>query len=277
MNQSDAPSPSSPILRVDVVLPAGGSISGDFAAASGVTNKALIVLDGKTILCHIIATLRETGCIGRIVVIGSEAAQAEAGRCGAEGALPEGDSGPENIFRGLEWLRANPETAQATRVLIVTTDLPLLTADSIRRFLALCPPEADLAIPVVSRASFESLYPDTGSVWVRLREGDVTLGCAFLVNPETLLKNQAHIHRVFEARKSNLAMARLLGLPFILRYLVGRLSVAHIEQRCRQILRCAGVAVWNAPPELAFDLDAADEYAYISAFLARKERDETLP
>jgi hypothetical protein len=57
-------------------------------------------------------------------------------------------------------------------------------------------------------------------------------------------------------------MARLLGLLFIARFAFRRLSVAHIERRCSQILGVRGVAVHGCAPELAFDIDQESEHRY---------------
>src|SRR5258706_4161042 len=94
-----------PNEMVDAVLPAGGRISGAFAQTTGVEIKALIALEGQTILRRTIAALRACGRIGRIVVIGPEEALREAREAGADATPEEGASGPENYLRGLELLQ----------------------------------------------------------------------------------------------------------------------------------------------------------------------------
>ena len=46
---------------IDVILPAGGRISGEFAAETGVGVKALIEIGGRTVLQRTIDALRATG------------------------------------------------------------------------------------------------------------------------------------------------------------------------------------------------------------------------
>ena len=58
----------------DVILPAGGRITGDFAKMAGTEVKALISLDGQTILKRTIEALQATKRVGRLVVIGPPAA-----------------------------------------------------------------------------------------------------------------------------------------------------------------------------------------------------------
>ncbi len=89
---------------VDVILPAGGRIGGDFAAEAGASIKALIELHGVTVLERTVRVLRAMPEVGRIVVIGPAELQGHAASRGADVVLPEGDSGPSNIMLGLEWL-----------------------------------------------------------------------------------------------------------------------------------------------------------------------------
>ncbi len=254
----------------DAVLPAGGRIAGSFAQEAGAQIKALIALGGRTLLERTIDALRDTGRIGRIVVIGPDELRNHAATRAADAVLPEAESGPANIFRGLQWLSQQsdklPNGAQtnalqeAHRVLVVTTDLPFLTAQAINGFLEACPATAEVCVPIIRREAFEACFPDSCGFYVRLRDGEWTMGCAFLLNAPALTRNRLHIERIFEARKSQLAMARLLGPLFIARFLCGRLEVAHIQARCESVLGCTGHAVLGCAPELAFDIDQPEEF-----------------
>ena len=247
---------------VDVILPAGGRISGEFAAETGVGVKALIEIGGRTVLQRTLDALRATGRVRRAIVIGPDEIREHPCSRSADAVLPEGgDSGPANILRGIEWLRET-DGSRADRVLIVTTDLPFLTPHAISGFIDSCRSDVDLCAALVSRKAFEERFPGSENQYVPLADGEWTLGCGFLVNPEAIVANRDHIERVFAARKSQIGMARLLGLSVIIRFKMGRLSVSHIEKRCSKILGCSGKAVPGSPPELAFDLDHIGEYRY---------------
>jgi len=257
------PPRSGAAMTVDVILPAGGRISGSFAAAAGTGVKALIPVGGRTVLERTLAALRGTGRVGRIVVIGPAEVAAHPAARAADAVLPEGGStGPANIVRGIEWLRDASGGRHAERVLVVTTDLPFLTPEAINSFLDACPSDLDACVPVVRRDEFEARFPGSSGTYVRLRDGQWAIGCAFLVNPAMVLGNRARIEGVFAARKSPIAMARLLGPLFIARLLFGRLTVGQIEQRCLDILGCTGAGVRGCPPELAFDIDRPGDYRY---------------
>jgi CTP:molybdopterin cytidylyltransferase MocA len=246
----------------DVVLPAGGRITGDFAQQAGTHIKALIVFDGETILRRTIRALRTSGSIARIAVIGPEEVLEEARACGADLTLAEGATGPDNIYRGLEGL-TNP----TPQLLVVTGDMPFLTPEAVRDFLTLCPTEAEVCIPIVERGAFETLYPGLIRTDTPLRDGYIRLGGVFRLEVATLRRMRPHLEQLFAARKNNVQMARAIGVPFIARYLFRRLTVDQIVARASEILHCSGAAVRHVPPELAFDIDIPEELAY-----ARQQR-----
>lgn len=258
-------------MSLDVVLPAGGRIGGEFAAETGVEVKALVDVGGRTVLERTLDALRETGRVRRAVVIGPQEVRDHPCAELADAALPEGgNSGPANILRGIEWLHEQ-DGGYADRVLILTTDLPFLSPHAISTFVDSCPAGVDLCAPLVSKEAFEARFPGSGNQYVGLADGQWTLGCGFLVDPRAIAANRDHIEAVFAARKSQIGMARLLGLGFIIRFLTHRLSVAHIEARCTNMLGCSANGVPQSPPELAFDMDDLAEYRYAQAGVERTQ------
>jgi CTP:molybdopterin cytidylyltransferase MocA len=261
---------------IDVVLPAGGRIDGPFAREAGTEAKALLRLNGRTLLARTLDALRGVERVRRIVVVGPEAAlEASAGV--ADFALPEAETGPANVLKGLERLGEANGGRLPDRALILATDLPFLSAGILDGFLNACPPEAAFCVPLIRREAFDATFPETPSAFVRLREGEWTLGCAFLVDPSRLAERRAVMERAFAARKSQLAMARLLGLPFLARFVTRRLTIPLIERRCEEILGCSGRGIADGPPELAYDIDLPEDYHYAVSWAARNESERTAP
>lgn len=250
------------MTNIDAILPAGGRISGDFAREAGTEVKALIALCGRTLLERTLTTLRATGRVGRIVVIGPPEVVAHPCARAADAALPEGASGPANIVRGMEWLCDASGGCYPERILIITTDLPFLTPQAVNGFLDACPREVDVGLPLIGRQEFAARFPGLTIKYVRLRDSEWTMGCAFLVNPTAITRNRVMIERAFAGRKSQIAMVRLLGPLFIVRFVTRRLTIGHIQERCLQLLGCTGAAVRGCSPELALDIDLPQDYHY---------------
>jgi hypothetical protein len=251
--------------RVHALLPSAGRIEAPFSDGAGASVKALIEIGGQTLLERSIHALRESGAVDQIVVIGPpEVLEHPASRL-ADLALEDGGAGasaPDNIFRGLEQLPPGEEA----RALVVTTDLPFIGARAVREFVGACPPDKQISISVCEREPFEKRFPDAGGEWVRLRDGQWTIGGLYLLDAAALLQARPHMERLFQTRKSQWQMARLLGPLFIARFATKRLSTAHILERCERVLGCSGAAVACAP-ELAFDVDTLDEFAFAKRML----------
>ncbi|HMS54517.1 MAG TPA: NTP transferase domain-containing protein [Fimbriimonadaceae bacterium] len=257
--------------KFDVIVPCGGTIDDEFARVVNTRTKALVKFEDVTILTTTIAALRKSPHVDRIVVIGPESVGDTDAAKKADEFLIEGKTGPENIFRGLDWLLKTPNPP--TEVMIVTGDLPFLTAESINKFVALCPQGKDICIPLISKEEFQDLYPRAEATFVGLRDGTWTTGCAYLATASGLQTAVHHINLVFKNRKSKLGMARLLGLGFVFKYLTKSLSVQDVEGKAKHLLGIEGVAVRGVPPELAYDIDDLDDYHYALSNLGAHRRE----
>lgn len=254
---------------IDIVLPAGGRISGSFAEAAGTEFKALTMWQGSTLLSKTILSLRRSGVANRIVVVGPDEVMAEAADLGAE-CIKEGNSGPDNLFLGLQKI-LEEQTAASGKVLICASDLPMLSSDSILWFVRNSPADADITVPVITASSYESAYPKSGSVYVPLKDGAATMGCLFLIQPAAIMNQRQKIDEAFSSRKSQWNTFRMLGPMFLLKYITRQLTISDIEQRCEAILGWRGRAVRNAPPDLACDIDSCEDYLYTQKIFSTNE------
>jgi len=243
--------------NIHALLPSAGRLTSPASDAKATEWKALLEVGGRTLLETAIVALRESELVEKIVVIGPREVLQHPATKLADSAIEDGGagaSGPDNIFLGLQTL---PPEAQ--RALVVTTDLPFLDGKSVRAFIEACPAEREVCVSVCKRAPFEARFPDAGGEWVRLRDGEWTVGGLYLLDVSAMKRAHPHIERLFQSRKSQLQMARLLGPLFIVRFATKRLATSHILERCQQILGCSGAAV-ECAPELAFDIDTPEEW-----------------
>jgi CTP:molybdopterin cytidylyltransferase MocA len=244
----------------DAILPAGGKIDAEFAKVVGTEYKALILIDGKTVLGRTIEALQTTGIIRNTIVIGPDEVLLSDDGQKATYKLPPGETGPDNIFRGLEQLLKEPEPPE--KVLIVTTDLPFLSPAAILDFVNRCPNDRDICVPLIRERDFMERYPGIGATFVKLKDDAWTTGNVFMMDVKALQKAKPHIERVFENRKSKAGMARLLGPVFLLKYLTKRLTLVDIEAKILTMLGCSGAAITKSDPALHFDIDFLDDYEY---------------
>lgn len=145
----------------------------------------------------------------------------------------------------------------------MATDLPLVGAEELARFLAAIPPTAEFAMPVVTREAFLSRFPDAPNRFERLREGHLTLGSVAFMRPAAFRMNYPLLTDAFRLRKRPLKIALLAGPSTILKWALGSLSVDDLIRRARKITAAEVHAVMGMPPELAYDIDQPENWHYL--------------
>lgn len=247
--------------RLPAVVTAGGRLTGDLAAEAGTTIKALAPIGGTPLIHTALAALRAAKRIGTIAVVGPADALVQAGAAG-DHTLEEGETGPENVRRGLAAVRAD---AGEGLVVVSTSDLPFVTSEAVDALLERAPADADIVFPVVTREAYLDVFPRSPNTFAPLAGRFYTGGSVLLVRPTAIERNHALIERVFAARKSQTRTALLLGLPFLLRFAARRLTIAQAEARASALTGCRCHALLGADPRLAMDVDTLDDYRYAKA------------
>lgn len=241
-------------------ITAGGRADDPFARDLGVTTKALATVRDITMLDRAIVAARATGA-RRIVVIGGDAVRAH---CGArvDDVIDESVDGRENIRRAMACGLDEP-------LLLCSSDMPFVTPSAMSDFVERARAH-DLALPLAEADVYEATYPDAPPHVTRLGRDRVANGNVVYfgagIAPHALEASQ----RFFDARKSLLRMAVLLGPALVLRFATRQLRIAHIEARGSALLRCNVRAIRNASPTLCFDIDSHADYRYARDYAARR-------
>lgn len=228
------------------------------AAYGDATHKALIKLEGRTLLARVAVALRDAGA-ARIAVVSSHPdVRAEAAVLGVD-VLDEAAGPSLSVKTAAEHL--------GTPLVVTTADHALLKGEWVTRFLSDVPSGADVAALVAARATVEAAAPDTQRTWMKMADGHWS-GCNlfYLANARSL--GVVELWRRVEAeRKRPWRQARILGLLTLLRYAVGRLS---LEDAAAQLGRLAGVraAIVETPYGLAsVDVDKPSDLDLVRRFV----------
>ena len=244
---------------MNAVITAGGLVEGDFARTIGTRVKALAPLGGSTMLERAIDAARNAGA-QRVAVVGGESVRA----CCAtrvERVIEADDDGGENVLRALAAWDGAP-------LLYLTSDMPFVTAESLQRFAERSAGYA-VTMPLAEHDAYVQRFPNAPEHVVELGGERVANGNAFFIAPEAIAPLRVWATRFFDARKSKLGMARLLGPALLLRFLFRRLTVAAIERKAERALRLRVAAIRGADPEICYDVDTLQEYLYARNSLAR--------
>lgn len=240
-------------------ITAGGRADDPFARELGVTTKALASVSDITMLDRAIDAARATGA-RRIVIIGGAAVRAHCGSR-VDDVIDESDDGRENIRRAMAYGTNEP-------LLLSSSDMPFVTPSAMAEFVERAR-DCDLALPLAEADAYESTYPGAPPHVTRLGRDRIANGNVVYfgagVAPRALDASQ----QFFDARKSLVRMAVLLGPALLLRFATRRLRVAHVEARGSELLDCTVRAIRGASPTLCFDVDSIADYRYAVDYAAR--------
>ncbi|MBC8104513.1 MAG: NTP transferase domain-containing protein, partial [Cytophagales bacterium] len=213
-----------------------------------------------TLLDRVLKALWESGRVQGPVVVVGPVAELDVGATVVE----EGETGPQNMVRGLQTLSP---TQQKGWALLCTCDLPLLSGESVNWLLDNAPEEADIVFPIITRQEYDAVLPGSPNTYAPVDGQEYTGGSIFLVRPAVIAQNLPLIEQVFAARKGLVPMARLGGIGLLWRFLTRTLTVEYVEQRASQLTGCRCRAARHAPPQLAADVDTMEDYQYVCQWL----------
>jgi CTP:molybdopterin cytidylyltransferase MocA len=240
------------------------------AAATGVAHKALAPVGGVAMLERVVATLRASRWIDRIVVLGLDAA--------AVGGLANGapDATPIELLRGDRTPSASAalaikELGLLPPVLITTADHPLLTAATLDAFCERAGAmNADATFAIVPVGLVQATFPGIRRTTFRFRDGGFC-GCNLYALLSTKGYDALREWTSVEAeRKRPWRMVRILGIGTLLRFALGRLSLADLTGvifartglRIRPVFLTDGAA--------GFDIDTPEQRVIAEAYLAAR-------
>ncbi len=233
------------------VVTAGGRVDEAFAAAIGTPVKALAPFGGGVLLDPVLAAIAGAG-IAEIAIVGGR--EIEAYR-GSARLIPAASEGGTNVARALDAWPAGDD------LLFATSDLPFITGADLAAFLA-ASAGYDLTLPLASAAAYETAYPGAPPHVTALGGERVANGSVFFIRGSARAAVRTVAGRFFEARKSAVGMAQLLGSALLVRYFIRRLRIADIERRAQSVLGARAAAIRDAAPGLCYDVDTLADYRY---------------
>ncbi|MDD2421620.1 MAG: NTP transferase domain-containing protein [Heliobacteriaceae bacterium] len=244
---------------MDAIVLAASPNNGPLQDCDPASMEALIPIGRRPMVDYVVEALLQTGGLGRIVVVGPD----ELGR------LYQGVSRITVVPGGMDPLTSF-ECGLAVLVtpspllLVATGDLPLLTPRVVENFLRSCNiNEADFFYPIVRREDSEKNFPGVRRTYVQLCDGEFTGGNLFLISSGKIGNTLAQARDFVRLRKRPVALSRLLGWRFMVRFLLGGLNLAEVEGRVSRVLGLRAVAVIVPDPELGIDVDKPSDLTLV--------------
>jgi GTP:adenosylcobinamide-phosphate guanylyltransferase len=234
-------------VKVDAMVLAGGEGA---IIDPTVRIKGLVPIAGRPMIEWVVEALRAAETIGKIaVVVPTDEGLGEWADLVDHVVICDG-SFIDNALAGFSAFSGEQP------VLAATGDLPALTPEAVDDFVSQSlAAGAQFSYPLVSAEEMEEQFPGSQRTYVKVSGGMVTGGNMMVLAPEVVRRNRGLGQRLFDARKSPAAMARVLGVPFIFKYITGHLRVDDVERKMEQLLGVKCVAVYTTYASIGADVD----------------------
>ncbi|HHT65371.1 MAG: NTP transferase domain-containing protein [Caldicoprobacterales bacterium] len=233
---------------INAVVLAGDSKRG--SVQEGVDNKSFLLINGKPMVEYVIDALRESSAINEISITGpSDLLKKHLGGK-VDHYVEDRGSLFDNVKAGIA------PFANDRAVLIVTSDIPMITGWMITDFIQRCMHQGgDFCYPIVEKRLNEERFPGVERTYVRLKDGTYTGGNVLFLNPAVIGPCEEFAKKVIAFRKQPLKTGRMLGVKFLAGLMLGILTVPKVEERFCKLLDLQASAIIVPYPEIGNDVD----------------------
>lgn len=230
-----------------------------------VKNKSFVKIEGKAILDFVYEALEQVKDIERIVIAGpSGMLEKMKKKYPRMEYVEETGQISSNILAGYQQLK------NKKYFLVVTGDIPLLSAEAVKDFIAKCQPlKKDFYYSIIRKEVSESKYPEARRTFVKLAEGVFTGGNIFLVNGDVFEGALPKINEFILLRKSPLKMIHKLGPKILIKFFFKKLSILDLEKKFQQIIGVHGKSVISQYPEIGADIDKPEDLEVLKKYIRR--------
>ncbi|MFQ5416248.1 MAG: nucleotidyltransferase family protein [Myxococcota bacterium] len=240
-------------------------------AADAASHHSLLDVAGVPMLLRVVRALQLAPSVGRIVVSIDDPSVLEGvpelRACLVDGSLAcrtALDSPSRSVLDALA--AAEPDE----KVLVVTADHALLTAEMVEHFTAEA--TGDLSLALVPAAVVRAGYPGSKRTFIRLRGGGYSGANLFAFCTPRARRAAEFWQRAEQFRKQPWKLARAFGPVSLLLFLARRLDLRAALERMSRSVGAQLTAVLMPWPEAAIDVDRPADLALVNAILAERAR-----
>ncbi|MEM7113265.1 MAG: nucleotidyltransferase family protein [Chloroflexota bacterium] len=244
---------------MDCVITAGGVPKPDdplFAYTQG-KPKALLEINGRSLLNHIVTAFHQASTVENIVVVGLDAAAAPE-LANYATFLPDQGSLLANGLFGISWLRQNKQLTGP--VLMSSSDIPTITPTIIDHFVNICHPfDRSVYYNFITRETLEKRFPGSKRTYVKLKGLEIAGGDLMMAQSELAESHYDFWQAGINGRKHAWKLARTVGWRTLLKLLTRRLSLSDIEDVTERIFGTPSKIILNPNAEIGMDIDKPNQ------------------
>lgn len=248
---------------MQAIITAGGKLKKDnpLFQQTGIEKKALLPMAGQPMIYWVVQALITSKYIERLIIVGLQPGDFDDTNMPVDYIDDQG-SMIDNIQGGIRAAQAN-ET-DAAKLVLCSSDIPLLTSDMVDEFVTLCQEQpGDIFYTVVEDHVMEKRFPNSNRTFTKMKDGRFAGGDIIFINTAPVQANEQLFRDLVGRRKSFLSQARMVGFTFILRFLLGIMDTADAAKRVSKALNINGQVIKSAHAEIAMDVDKLSQYLLV--------------
>ena len=239
-------------------------LAGSGPEDKGLPDKPFIMINGKPMVEYVVNALDNAAMVDSISVVGPRPLLERFVKDRVSYIIDQSKSILDNLNLGIQPFRNDG------RVLVTTSDIPMITPGAVDHFISKSRQlAADLCYPIVSKEINEKKFPGIRRTYVRLREGVFTGGNMMYINPRMINPCSEFAKKLLDYRKKPLKTGRLIGFSFLVRLLMGMLSIPKLEKRFSSILAFKVAAVISPYAEIGTDVDRVEDIELAERYVQR--------
>ena len=229
-------------------------------------SKALLDMEGRTMLERVMDALQGSKYVENIVVVGLEGDMGMQFQRPVDQYLPDQGSLVGNVLAGVNYLRQ--EHPDMKSVLFSTADLPALTAANVDSFIERCEPfDKGIYYIFVTREKMDARFPNSKRTYTKLKGVEIAGGDIAIGQVDVADENEELWRSLTNARKHAWKLARIVGFRVLIKLLFRQLTIDDIEELASKIIGRPARIVLDAPAETAMDVDKPGQLELLRADL----------
>lgn len=227
--------------------------------------KALLRLNGSTMLETIVRTLQGSKYIADVVVVGIKDPPNATFEKDVT-FLPDKEGIVKNGLSGMAWLAQNrPEQSP---ILFCSVDIPTLTAEIVDEFIETCQPfNSGIYYSMVTREAIENRFPGAKRTYFHLKGLELAGGDLIIANVLSADDLIGVLKRLEDGRKSPWKIALMVGPLKFVKFLLRQLSLDEVESVATKILGIKASVIIFPHAEIAMDVDKAHHLELLRSLL----------
>ncbi|MBS3994935.1 MAG: NTP transferase domain-containing protein [Alkaliphilus sp.] len=217
--------------------------------------KSTCMIGEKMMIEYVVDALLKSTCVDHIAVIGDRTRLHLLESIEHVEVIQSTNNLADNVVLGINRFKGE-------NVLVSTSDIPMLTEQAVRDFVLKGQSlKADLCYSIINKQKMQEKYPENLKTYVKLKEGRFTGGNLFLLNSKKIDNFLEIGKKMLLYRKKPWKMVKILGIFFLVKLILGRLSILDVEKRVASMMGIRGKAVICDYPEVGNDVDKPADLA----------------